>query len=512
MKKKSTYLALLFFLGLGTMLSLQLYGQIPINNVGTVTVPSVSNGTVSQSMVSYSNSINGVIANTSYNVNYTNATNRQIVDFIDNGKTYVRFAFYDTIIIRRAANSYETTNGNKQFIYCEGPTTVDNLTYTMQFPVAYPQTTNQKFMERTMKDGFINRGSDNVFNNTSSDYTYNNIERIDFVSKVGVASYNTGLAGFVITERGGNDGFKIAAITGIDINGNPTSFASAISVSTASYGNSIASFSSYVMRKDVADANLKPFSYVGAQSIKGIFMRFSDLGIAVGQRVYGYALMAPDVTATTSAQLLDYTNSTYYPTNTSNSIGGLDLASAPGIFHSDFILSATSIKVRINENNCTSSIFWTDDNSSEAKEYQIEKSINGNKFEVYQTVAFQTNRVHYSISGIKGPAYYRIKIIKLSGEVNYSFPVYINSGNCDDSKQAIYPNPTTSHIMVPLKGLNGEKHIYIYNSASVLVGTWLADSNTTTFTIGTQSFAVGNYYVKVVNANQEIIMHQFLKL
>lgn len=47
--------------------------------------------------------------------------------------------------------------------------------------------------------------------------------------------------------------------------------------------------------------------------------------------IYGYSLFAPDVIdGGNSANLLDWKNSTYFPQNTSNASGGLDLLSGSG--------------------------------------------------------------------------------------------------------------------------------------------------------------------------------------
>jgi hypothetical protein len=59
----------------------------------------------------------------------------------------------------------------------------------------------------------------------------------------------------------------------------------------------------------------------------------ADLGLTVGGTIYGYSLMAMDVTATTSAQTLDWTNAAFYPTTTDGTTGGggIDLAGLNGI-------------------------------------------------------------------------------------------------------------------------------------------------------------------------------------
>ncbi|MBC7874957.1 MAG: hypothetical protein H7Y01_13225, partial [Ferruginibacter sp.] len=363
------------------------FGQTPINTVSTVSTIVVPGSSSAQTTRSHTNSVNTILPSTNYNLNYNNNGNVNIISFSLSGKTYVRFKNFDTVIIRRAANAWETTGGNKQHIYVEGAAAVNNVTFNMPFPAAFPQVSGYSYMQKVMKEGYINRGSDNVFNNDSaSDLTYNNIERVDFVYKPGMTASNIVSAGFLIAERGGNDPFKIAAITGIDANGNPTSFGPVRSVGTASYGGIIMSAATYVMRKDPADNNLRPFSLVPSQGIRSVFIRLGDLGIASLQRVYGYALMGNDVTASTSAQVLNYTNTTYFPRTTTTANGGMDLASAPGIFETDFVLAGHYLTLTVENKSCRQELEWNDNDFMQAKAYQVERSMDGNNFEPLKTV------------------------------------------------------------------------------------------------------------------------------
>jgi len=62
----------------------------------------------------------------------------------------------------------------------------------------------------------------------------------------------------------------------------------------------------------------------------------TDLGVAAGTTVYGYSLFAPDVTdGGNTANLVDWTNSTFFHTNT-NSIttGGIDPIAVSGVLFS----------------------------------------------------------------------------------------------------------------------------------------------------------------------------------
>ncbi len=485
------------------VVSLKLSAQTPINTFHTATNIVVAGGTSTQTIRSHGNSVNTVLPNTNYSVKYNNTSNIKIIDFTISGKTYVQFSKFDTIIIRRVANTWIPTNGNKQHIYCQGNTLIDNITFNMPFPAAYPVVTNHAYMERVMKEGFINRGSDNIFTNDStSDLTHNNIERVDFVFKAGMATTSPTSAGFVIAERGGNDNFKIAAIKSIDVNGNPTSFGTVISVSSGSYGASLLNATTYVMRKDVSDNALRPFSLVALQSIKALFVRFSDLGIAAMQNVYGYALMASDVSATTSAQVLNYTSNTYFPQNTNASAGGMDVASAPGIFHTDLVLESKFINASTVAKNPGQLIQWNDNDHMEVKEYLVERSFDRVNFERIATIdAGMSVLASYSYTdkSVKTSSYYRIKAIANDGSSYYSsilFAKYDPSGGV-----TLYPNPVIDKLAINFDGDTRPNRISLISADGKECAQWVIGNNTQNIQLDISALPRGQYFVKLVNEN-----------
>ncbi|NOT49884.1 MAG: T9SS type A sorting domain-containing protein [Chitinophagaceae bacterium] len=475
--------------------------QTPVNTFNTVSNIVVSGGTSTQTIRSHGNSVNGVLANTNYSVKYNNTGNVSIVDFTISSKTYVQFDKFDTIIIRRVANTWIPSAGNKQHIYCQGNAVIDNLTFNMPFPVAYPVVSNHAYMERVMKDGYINRGSDNVFTNDStSDLTHNNIERVDFVFLAGMATTAPSSAGFLIAERGGNDAFKIAAIKSIDANGNPTSFGNVVSVSTAFYGAALLSAATYVMRKDVADNALRPFSLVPLQSIRSVFIRFSDLGITSMQNVYGYALMGSDVTATTSAQVLAYTNNTYFPTNTGAGTGGMDLASAPGIYHTDLVLESKFINASTYKKNGEQVIQWSDDDFQQVKEYQLERSFDRVSFETIATVGAEVSAIasySYTDRSFNTSSYYRVKAISNEGSSYYSsilFAKYDQSGGV-----TIYPNPAVDKLAINFDGDTRPNRISLFSADGKECGQWIVANNTQAIQLDIRALPRGQYFVKLMN-------------
>jgi hypothetical protein len=180
-------------------------------------------------------------------------------------------------------------------------------------------------------------GSDNTFANGTDPVT-GNIERIDFTWNSPITVSNSfALAVFERGAVGVHDGFAIAAVTAIDGAGNPTAFGPLLIVAPGWGGstNAINDFTYRLFRYNNGN-NINTStdsSATGTQGLGGILITAADLGLTVGSTIYGYSLMAADVTATNSAQLLDWTNSTYFPTNTDATTGGngLDLAAVNGL-------------------------------------------------------------------------------------------------------------------------------------------------------------------------------------
>ncbi|MGI8437657.1 MAG: PEP-CTERM sorting domain-containing protein [Chthoniobacterales bacterium] len=184
----------------------------------------------------------------------------------------------------------------------------------------------------------LNAGSDNTFANSGTGSQVGNIERLDFTWNSPITVTNSfALAVFDRGAVGLHDSFAIAAILSVDAAGNPTSFGTSLHVSAGWGGtaNPVSDFSYRLFRYNTGDVmnNSTANSETNTQGIGGVVIRNTDLSITSGTQIYGYSLMANDVTATNSTQLLDWTNSTYYPTNTDGNTGGggIDLAAVNGI-------------------------------------------------------------------------------------------------------------------------------------------------------------------------------------
>ncbi len=185
----------------------------------------------------------------------------------------------------------------------------------------------------------INRGSDNTFANGTGPTT-GNIERLDFVF-TGSLTANASM-GFAVFDRGASsvhDGFKIALITGWDgVNNVPTAYSQLFfqapnwTPALNAGGDFDYTLFRYNANNDLSAATAA--TETGNQGIGGVVFTIGNFNVAPGTPVYGYSLFGYDVTdAGSSANLIDYTNTTFFPTTTDGATGGggIDLAAVNGI-------------------------------------------------------------------------------------------------------------------------------------------------------------------------------------
>ena len=196
-------------------------------------------------------------------------------------------------------------------------------------------------MVESLRSDLVNRGADNVFaNQGDGNGNNNNIERIDYIFNAGFPYYNfTDQRGFLVMDRGGNDRFKIAAITAVDSNGLPAAFSRPVSVLESDWGPSGITLETTVMRGYTEGGQpLRPSARTSVQSLSGVYLSWDQFGLTTNDMVYGYSLAANDVT-TNGALWLQVTNPACFPTNTTveSQYGGLDLISGGAMFFDEVL-------------------------------------------------------------------------------------------------------------------------------------------------------------------------------
>lgn len=189
-------------------------------------------------------------------------------------------------------------------------------------------------MEDLINSYVINRGTDNLLNRYTADNTWNNIVRVDMLLETSVViPSNQGdreKSGFLLMERGGNDTFKAAAITGVDSDGNPTAFGNIITVQTNKWGETGHNMWSVVVQKDPSDTQMRPSQRITSQPIAGVFINLADLGVSQGEPIYGISIIDSEATSPTT-----------FPSNPAQNANGLDFMAGGGFFTKAILIKGT---------------------------------------------------------------------------------------------------------------------------------------------------------------------------
>lgn len=283
--------------------------------ITTINTNAVTTGLTTSSYVatSPSDASGSIDASTSYTINYGQVQNLLVTSYEAGGTLYDNFVLPDTLIIRR-------TDAGRQLIIFYELDNVDNTNDIIDLDAE--QQDNEDILYQS---GLLNAGYDNILVNNATNFA--NVERIDIIYNSGVVTSSPSTAVFPIIERGGNDDIRVAAISALDANGDPSDYYSTVvqinNNGTNEWGDTGITHTSLVMRRQDATSNPLPVVDLGTQNIHGTVVSFSDFGVAADEIVYGYSIFADDVTVTGS-DLVDFTNATNYPTNT-GSASGLDL-------------------------------------------------------------------------------------------------------------------------------------------------------------------------------------------
>jgi len=259
-------------------------------------------------------------------------------------KNYVLSSLIPANVKFRRVDNVNAT-GNKAILFFE----INDSMYTAPAYAGWLSSTD-KYMKSSYIDSMelaftgrtINRGGDNTLGNLGNNQgNNNNVERIDVVFDAPRPILANNGNGITIFERGtptNHGAIKIALILSVDAQGNPTSYSNIYTLNNSDWGaTDVISNRSFGIMNSTSNPGAVPppykISVVDAveQSIGGMFVPFVGsfgLSATATPTVYGYSIMAGDVTATNSSEILDYTNSSIYPTNTdgnANTIGGMDL-------------------------------------------------------------------------------------------------------------------------------------------------------------------------------------------
>jgi hypothetical protein len=215
------------------------------------------------------------------------------------------------------------TNANNSSVWYNGTTTAT-------LDGQYKATLNQVLLNNNQ---FM--GTDNTFDNGATNTT-GNIERVDFVWNAGIKIGASD--GFAVFERGvagAHDAFRIALITGWNtVTNQPTTYSMELAQAANWGATNLTTLSSpfQIVRYGTGDTLTDDTAITagsGTQGLAGLLFQFSAFGLAANTTIYGYSVFSNDGTlvSTAGATLADWTNTTYYPTN---SAPGIDLSGING--------------------------------------------------------------------------------------------------------------------------------------------------------------------------------------
>lgn len=200
--------------------------------------------------------------------------------------------------------------------------------------------------EQVLGGNDLSDGAENLFMNSPGDLG-KTVERVDYVYEGGYRANNNSQldVGFLFFERDANNQFAVAPITEIDVNGDPTAFGDLVEFGNGTsqdFGNTLSDYDAYtgdfnsvsVFGDPAIDPDYQ-FKFSNSQEIGGVYLSFGDLGIEVGETIYGYALFAND--NSTGTIPVDVTDSWYNKNTTSQLLGGGDLYLGGVLFNNDGI-------------------------------------------------------------------------------------------------------------------------------------------------------------------------------
>jgi len=164
-------------------------------------------------------------------------------------------------------------------------------------------------MESMLAGYVINRGTLDTFSNTGP--APKNIERVDFIYSYGLLSSlsDAGLdvGGHIVAEKRGNNSVKIAAITSLDSNGEPSGYGDLVQIHPAGCADPDICYGVTAVRHQYSflqSASVAPQQYPehlagDTENMAVAFVSSRHLGLAVGQKYYGFSVFGRDVDTAT---------------------------------------------------------------------------------------------------------------------------------------------------------------------------------------------------------------------
>lgn len=480
-------------------------GQSPINSIATSgsTSPVVSHPAIKGAGLR--NPLGGLISSwdstgSSFTVNFNApaAINTlQLTQFAVGGIStpVIKMPVSSFVKIRRAAN-VDVGDDRKYFNFWAAYSTVPAAGATSgTYNFTAPEVLNpdDAFLSNNLTSGY-----DNIFQNTIASPHFGNIERIDFIFPSGLKPLNDTdriESGAIVLDRGAGDPFKIAAITAVDGANVPTAFGPLISVTALEYGNTLlaANITYGIMISDVKyNAESRP-STISSQNIKGVFISLRDMGIALNQKFYGYALFGVDVASADP----DWTT---YPNNT-NGGGQLDPVNVMGLFKSSKSVLTVPVNFEATRDNEVSKLDFTLYNKYVCDEVIVERSSDGVTYTAIGNLTVDEAKAYHfnDVSPNEGNNFYRLFFKEKKGSGGYSQVKLVQFPITTTIKAFPVPASNVLHVTVPDTWKNRNVKVELWSQAGHLVqqNNFKVVANMITLPLGKKQN--GYYQLRVTN-------------
>jgi hypothetical protein len=451
----------------------------------TAVTTSTTNSTTSTSLPGITAATGTVSSGLTYTYNFTygkatvsTGNHVQLDAFVANGFTYTYSGTSPSVLFRRVDINTSTptpnvVTGKRVSLWYERVASNNDLLTTGGTgnggtAALIPDYTD--VLETLFAGRSFNIGIDNVFQNSNATNN-NNIERMDVVFRPGLQATDISKVGFAVFDRGAdgsNDPFLIAAIKTVDASGNPASYFPPVSISAASqYGYPLSpgtAVSYHILRKEATETYLKMMTpNQAAQNRNGVFVTFGQLGVPLATTTYGYSLFSPDVTYSTPADLIDWTNASHFPNNTNLSAGGLDMVAVTGVAYTNSALIVLPVYVENFSAVATGSnvqLNWQLGVTDQLKTTVIERSGDGMAYSPILSFSAPSAGPQNAVDDqpLPGKNFYRLKLIGYDGNVSAYSPVcLIDITATGVVSLTIYPNPVKNRqFTLEAQGLKNE--------------------------------------------------------
>ena len=398
-----------------------------------------------------------------FGTDVVSTNNFQYLDsFTAIGLNYHYQAAKEEVYFRRVNNASVT--GLRKSLWFEQPaaTTINTGGAVALIP-AYDDS-----LERLFSEQIFNLGIDNNFQNATTTNN-NNIERVDVIFPGGISATDVTKAGFVVFDRGaggGHDSFYIAAIKTLDVSGNPSAYYNAVDVTPAEYGSNIGGAVNHlVLRENPGDGHLLIMNNTANQNRDGVFLRFTDLGVADNITIYGYSLFGDDVKVSPATNLVNYANATNFPTTSDYANGGLDQVAITGLWvtKSTYVVLADQVEAFAARpaGNGEVQLSWNLGVTDGLQRLVLQRSGNGTDFSTLQVFSDPAAGEQGAVDPqpLAGVNYYRLQLVDEDGSESYSAVCSAENAAIAGLSVELYPNPVQgSRVMLAVRGLKQDAY------------------------------------------------------